>query len=130
MSTMLVSPSLQHPVLNRLKGLVRVGPAFDDPAVATPEAAEARCREVGQDLVIVLLAADHLEQLLDIIPRLRESDAKHLLAVGPATDPKLILRAMQVGADLFLDQSELESELTAALSGSAAGRTPAGRPGG
>jgi pilus assembly protein CpaE len=51
-----------------------------------------------------------------VIQRLRGAVVGHLLAVGHAGEAKLILRAMQVGADLFLDQDELETELQAALS--------------
>jgi pilus assembly protein CpaE len=130
MKTVLVSPSHQHPVASRLKGLVRSRPGFVHLDVFTPENAETLCREVKPDLVIVVLAVEQPDQIFELILRLRGLDTKHVLAVGPATDPKVILRAMQVGADLFLDQDELETELDAALSrlrGRQDGRHRAGR---
>ena len=39
----------------------------------------------------------------------------HVLAVGPATDPKLILRTLREGADDYLDQAQLAGELSRAL---------------
>lgn len=38
-----------------------------------------------------------------------------VLAVGPALDPKLILRAMRAGADHYLDETDLNAELPAVL---------------
>jgi len=38
-----------------------------------------------------------------------------VLALGPATDPKLILETLKQGADEFLDRQSLESELAGAL---------------
>jgi len=45
---------------------------------------------------------------------LRSATAKHVLAVGPA-DAKLILRTIKAGAEEYLDESEVESELDAVL---------------
>jgi pilus assembly protein CpaE len=40
---------------------------------------------------------------------------RRLLAMGPAAEPKLILRALREGADQYLDETELEEELEGAL---------------
>lgn len=39
----------------------------------------------------------------------------HILAVGPATDAKLVLKTLHNGADEYLDSAQLETELTGAL---------------
>ena len=38
-----------------------------------------------------------------------------MIAVGDIVDPKLILRSLQTGADLFVDAAELETEFPEAL---------------
>jgi pilus assembly protein CpaE len=62
------------------------------------------------DIVVVVLGPDP-ERALGV---LRSSIVGRLLAIGPA-ESKLILRALREGADLYLDESELETELLAAF---------------
>ena len=39
----------------------------------------------------------------------------HLDAIGPTDNPKLILRAMQEGADEYLDEADFEDEIAQAV---------------
>src|SRR5262249_9686696 len=56
------------------------------------------------------------ERGLEVLRTLRQQMPGYLLAVGKASESKLILRALHEGADLFLDEAELETGLEAALS--------------
>ncbi len=113
MQALLVAPRGDGPVVGLLERLVRGG--GDRTAYTAPDRAEQEHRQSRADVAIVLVAPDAPDRALDVIQRLRRTDVKHLLAVGPATDPKLILKTLQVGADLFLDETELEAELAPAL---------------
>jgi pilus assembly protein CpaE len=114
MRVLLVSPHPGHAVAETLAELVRSEQGCAEPAVASFQTAPALSRQLKPDVAFVVLPAD-ADAALDSIARLRSAVGGHLLAVGPAQDAKLILHAMQAGADLFLDQDELETELEAAF---------------
>jgi pilus assembly protein CpaE len=65
-------------------------------------------------LAIVLLTGD-LERGLEALRNVRHWMRGYLLAVGHVGDPKLILRALQSGADYYLDEETLESQLEVGL---------------
>jgi pilus assembly protein CpaE len=66
------------------------------------------------DLVVVILTP-HPERALGVLADLRSVLSARILAVGPASDPKLIRRAYQMGATDYIDEIDLEDELVAAL---------------
>lgn len=47
--------------------------------------------------------------------KVRSQVAGRVLAVGPTADPKLILRALQDGADHYLDEDDLPEQFAAVL---------------
>ena len=67
------------------------------------------------DLIVFILPDDPRAGL----PALRETRNTlphvRMLAIGPATDPKLILETLKQGADEFLDWQNAEPELTGAV---------------
>lgn len=73
-----------------------------------------RLAEARPAMVLVVLEPDP-EKALALLTELRGVFPGCLLAVGPPSDPKLILRALRLGADYYLDQAELPSELGAVL---------------
>jgi pilus assembly protein CpaE len=75
--------------------------------------AEQHLANAHPDLVVAVLGAD-MERALLVLRHLRGVVSARLLAVGPA-ESKLILRALREGADLYLDETELESELLGAF---------------
>jgi pilus assembly protein CpaE len=129
MRTMLVSHSPRDTTVRELDELVRTRFGLGDPETVTLDRAEWQLGRSSPELVIVVLTPEQTEQTLQVIQRLRLAGAGQLLVVGPATDPKAILRAMQFGADLFLDQSDLEFELGSALSRSRGKKAPSSQPG-
>ena len=63
---------------------------------------------------------------MSVIEAFGKSEARagaSVLAVGPASDPKLVLRALRGGIDDYLDEAELDDELKVALRRWRAGRT-------
>jgi pilus assembly protein CpaE len=129
MHTILVCQSRDNPILSRLEGLLLAQRGSTPPEVVTLDQAEARCRKGSPGLVVVLLQGSDQDRTLDTVRQIHNIRTGHLLVVGPATDPKLILRAMQAGADLFLDEADLGSELNAALSRLQARQPAAAGPG-
>src|SRR5262249_30070711 len=71
-------------------------------------AAEAAAQKV--DLAIVSLFPDS-EQALAALKELRLQLKAGMLAVGPASDPRLILRALHAGANDYVDAAELSTGL-------------------
>jgi pilus assembly protein CpaE len=69
------------------------------------------------DLFVIVLPADPVGALgaLELLERLPRQDGIRVLAVGPAADPKLVLRALRGAVDDYLDKNELEAEFEAAL---------------
>ncbi len=71
-------------------------------------------RESTIDLVVVALMPD-LERGLGLLPAVSRVAPGKILAVGPAADSKLVLRALRSGADDYVDSAELEAELESAI---------------
>jgi pilus assembly protein CpaE len=66
------------------------------------------------DLVVVVLPSA-AEGAVAALALLEGRVGARVLVVGPASDPKMVLRALRGGVDDYLDESELEEELKAAL---------------
>jgi len=96
------------------EALLRAG--HDCPAESVCRLADAvnRLGQVRPELVLACLSPDP-EQALAVIAQLRHVVAATVLAVGPAKDPRLILRTLRSGANDFVEEGELATELEAAL---------------
>jgi pilus assembly protein CpaE len=92
-----------------------------DLAVAAPPAGAAH------DIFVVVLSPEP-ERVLGCLGALRSLSRARLVVVGPASDPRLILRALRAGAADFADEDELETDLPAAL-GRLEVETASGEPG-
>jgi pilus assembly protein CpaE len=88
-----------------------------DAAASTLEAASKGAspgaRDSG-DILLIVLAPD-FERALGVLRDVHRRTTARILAVGPATDTKLVLRALREGALEYLDQGELLTELSDAL---------------
>ena len=71
-------------------------------------------RETTVDLVVLALSSDP-DRGLNLLPMLRRFAGRKILAVGPAADSKLVLRALRGGAEDYIDTAELEAELEGAI---------------
>lgn len=70
--------------------------------------------QLKPDLVLVVLPPDP-ERALMALSELRLLTKAHILAVGPASSSRLVLRALHCGANDYLDEAELDEDLRAAL---------------
>jgi pilus assembly protein CpaE len=66
------------------------------------------------ELIIVVLSPDPT-RALDVLRQVRQTTQAHILAVGPADDSKLILRTLRDGANEYVDETELQTELEVAI---------------
>ena len=86
--------------------------------LSAPVPAPSRAPVVGssesEHIVFVVLAPDPVKALA-AVRDIRLRTTARVLAVGQATDTKLVLRTMREGASEYLDQGELKAELTDAL---------------
>jgi pilus assembly protein CpaE len=81
------------------------------------------------DLAIVVMGPD-ADRSLSVLAGLRASSAARVLAVGEASDPKLLIRALRSGADSYVDRDDLSIQLRDALAryrGSLGGQHETGR---
>lgn len=118
----------------RLAGLVQRGLAQHGyecpPNQVAPLDDVRRVAESRPDLTVVALAPDPA-RALSVLSELRSSLPGKVLAVGPDSDPKVILGAFRSGADEFVSEANVEAELADALlrlashgrSGAASGKT-------
>jgi pilus assembly protein CpaE len=92
--------------------------------VLTLDAAMGRLSQTQTrpDLVVLLLSPDR-DRALVVLGELRSKVPCRTLVIGPSNDSKLVLRALRCGADDFIDENELETELKAALVRLQAGAT-------
>ncbi len=114
MRTLVVNQSFLDPLSGRLREILRSKVDPQGPTLARFEDVEHRLPQMQAEMLVVVLTADP-ERGLEALRNLRRQSAGYLLAVGQASEPKLILRALHEGADLFLDETELETGLESAL---------------
>src|SRR5438132_1575265 len=106
MNTLIVSSSSSDPIALQLRGLVR---SFTDVESSTLSFANLE-RGIPEhvELAMLVLPGD-VDAGLDVLRRMRGAIHGQVMAVGRAHDSKVILRALQNGADYFLNQDELET---------------------
>jgi pilus assembly protein CpaE len=114
MRTLIVSSNPADPTVGRLRGVLRSkvdpqGPTVSDFADMTQQLAQS-----AADMVLVVLSSDP-SQGLEMVRRARRLTVNTVIAVGHAAEPKLILRALQDGADHYLDEAEIESGIEGVL---------------
>jgi pilus assembly protein CpaE len=83
-------------------------------------------RQPQAELVLVVLAPNHLHAGLDAV-RLARSYNVPVVAVGPSSDPQLILHATRLGAE-YADRAQLSKDLAEVMEGLRhSGRLPFGQ---
>jgi pilus assembly protein CpaE len=96
---------------------------LDCPAaqMVTLDLAAEHLAKVEPDLVVIVLGDDP-EHALAVLSGLRVRAPGRVLAVGPASDPKILIRALRAGADDYADQDDLETHVRDALQRCLGGR--------
>ena len=71
------------------------------------------------DLIVAVLPDDPLRcvEALDLLAAVPRAERTLVIAVGPAADAKLVIRALRGVVDDYVDISDMEPELVAALAG-------------
>ena len=92
------------------------------------DVAAGKLAQESPDLVFVIMPADPERSLaamsvMEVFSKAEGRAGACVMAIGPASDPKLVLRALRGGINDYVDEGELEVELKAALLRWRAGRT-------
>src|SRR5258708_5237496 len=114
MRTLMVCLNVVDPISSKLRGLLHGLVDSQGPATASFANAEETALRHEPELVVVVLSAS-ADESLEIVRVLRRCTHGCLMVVGPASDPKLILSALQFGADHYIDQVNLDAEVNAGL---------------
>ncbi len=114
MRTLLVSSSVADPVCSLLRRALRDRLDSQTPVVTRYDEAEKSLARVQPEVLLVALSGNP-EHGLEAIRRLRQAAGCCILAVGHTAEPKLILRALNSGADHFLDEADLDTGLDAVV---------------
>jgi pilus assembly protein CpaE len=103
------------PIASQLQEILsRAGHECEVFPSASPGPVLGHLANVRPELLLVILLPDW-ERALVTLKSVRRSVQAPVLAVGPATDPQLILQALREGADHYVDQATLEKELESLL---------------
>ncbi len=102
-------------VAGKVRGLL-LQEGLDCPVshVVTMDLAAEHLARVHPDLVVAVLGADP-ERGIAAMAGLQVQAPARMLAVGPASDPKLVIRALRSGAADYVDEDDLEAHLREAL---------------
>jgi pilus assembly protein CpaE len=112
--TLVVSQDAMDAVTSKLRGVLRAHVDSQGPVTTTFDKADTALFQVNPEIVVVVLSPD-VERGLEMLRKLRREITGFLLAAGQASESKLILRALQGGADHYLDEAELETGLKAVM---------------
>jgi len=115
MRALVVNHDPLDPLVARLREVLRARVDAQALVFARYEEIENRLPSHQADMFVVVLSPDP-ERGLGALRNLRRQMPGYFVAVGKVSEPKLILRALHEGADLYVDEAELESELEVALS--------------
>jgi pilus assembly protein CpaE len=114
---------------NRIAHAMRTRLDPQGPVGVPADAVARRLPGVRPEMVVVVLSPN-VERGLEVLGSVRKLHTGSLLAVGPVSDPKLILRALQQGAENYLDEAAVEQDLepvVARLQNKDEASAPAGR---
>ncbi len=119
----------QEPLGARIrKALIDAGQECPPNHVVGVHEAESYLIHSRPDLVVAT-TGQNVESAVDTLTRLRDLIPGYLLAVGPISEPKQVLRILRGGASDYVDEAEVESELAASLLRLRFGRVERSAPG-
>ena len=114
MRTLVVSGNPADPTVGRLRGVLRSKVDPQGPTVCDFAEMSQQLAQHAAEMILVVLSTDP-SQGLEMVRRARRLTVNPVIAVGHAAEPKLILRALQDGADHYLDEAEIESGIESVL---------------
>jgi pilus assembly protein CpaE len=106
--------SVSHPLGLQLREMLPARLHCPEPMlIAFDQAEELLAR--GRVSMLVVVLSPSPDRALNLLRKNRCQAAGPVLAVGQASDSKLILRALHEGADHYLDETDLETQLDSVL---------------
>ena len=114
MRTAVLASDASHPLNSSLRRLIEDNLDPQGPLITAFEQAENVLFRFRPQALLVVLSPDP-DRALRVMSKVRSQVAGRVLAVGPTADPKLILRALQDGADHYLDEDDLPEQFAAVL---------------
>ena len=112
MQTIILSHNGAHPTPMKLRELLSGRP--DTPVLVDLDRAEGYLARVRASRLLVVLSPVP-ERAIQVLHKIRGLMTGPILAVGPASDSKLILRALNEGASHYVDEADLETQLDTVL---------------
>lgn len=110
MSVLVVCDCLENPTGARLARLLQGRAGAQSVFTATGE--EIVRADVQAEAVFVVLSP-HPDRALEMVAHLRLAFTGNVIAVGEASESRVILQALQIGADHYIDEAKLESGVEA-----------------
>lgn len=102
-------------IVNKAQTVVlRCGLECGENDVLSLETAAEHAGRVRRDVIVLTLSPDPI-RALEVLRGIRNITDALVVAVGPANDPKFILRVLREGAQEYVDDSELDGQLQASL---------------
>lgn len=103
-----------HPLGIQLGEMLQARLHCPEPKRIAFDGAEESLARTRVSLLVVVLSPSP-DRALDLLRKIRAQAAGPVLAVGLASDSKLILRALHEGADHYVDEGDLEAQLDSVL---------------
>src|SRR6185437_2673953 len=103
-----------HPLGDQLREMLQARLNCLPPSLISFEQVEETLARGPVGMLVVVLSP-FADRALELLRKIRSQVAGPVLAVGVASDSKLILRALDEGADHYLDEADLERQLEAVL---------------
>src|SRR5947199_10388813 len=128
MNTMVICRDTTDGTAQRIAQLLRTNFDQRGPVIAIYNSFEPRISCVAPELVLVVLTPD-IDEGMEVVRKARVAHKGSLVAVGPASDPKLILRALQIGLESYLDETAVEHDLARIIARLEAKEEPAAATG-
>jgi pilus assembly protein CpaE len=110
MRTLVVGKDVLDSLSHRLKEILPAKFDCQSPVLTRYEELAEPLAQVRPEMAVVVLSPDP-ERGIEALRQTRAAMSGYILAVGQASEPKLILRALHEGADHYLDEAELEAGL-------------------
>ncbi len=103
-----------HPLGLQVREMLQARLHCSEPKLLSFEQAEESLARVRVSMLVVVLSPAP-DRALNLLRKIRALSAGPVLAVGLASDSKLILRALHEGADHYVDEADLENQLESVL---------------
>lgn len=114
MRTAVLTANISHPLSIKLRQLLAAGLDSQGPTLAQFEQAESLLSRFRPQALVVVLTPNP-DRALQTLTKVRGQVSGPILAVGPTSDPKLILQALHEGVTHYLDEDDLAKQFEAVV---------------